>query len=117
MGWTFLAEFFEIARRRRPSDVEALAELGSAYTRLGRYREGLEVDRTLAALVPTNPTVHYNLACSLALCGQAEAALDALERATALGYTDHAHLETDLDLESLRSHARFRELLERLKAL
>jgi Flp pilus assembly protein TadD len=115
LGDGFLVEFLEIARRRRPHDVEALAELGGAYTRLARYAEGLAVDRELVALVPRNPTAHYNLACSLALCGAAREALDELELAVELGYTDAEHLAADDDLARLRTDARFVALLERLR--
>jgi Flp pilus assembly protein TadD len=113
-GLEFLAEFLEIARRHRPENVEALAELGHVYTRLGRYEDGLAVDRLLVGLVPDHPTVHYNLACSLALCGRAAEALDHLETAVRLGYRDGEHLARDEDLRSLRPEPRFRALLAEL---
>ena len=115
-GLAFLAEFLEIALRHRPENVEALAELGHVYTRLGRLAEGLAVDRRLVLLIPENPTVHYNLACSLALCGERERALDELERAIGLGYADPAFLLEDGDLESLRADPRFAALVKRLQA-
>jgi tetratricopeptide (TPR) repeat protein len=113
-GLEFLAEFLETAIRHRPDNVEALAELGHVYTRLGRLGEGLGVDRLLVRLVPDNPTVHYNLACSLALSGAAKEALDALETAVQLGYADADFLVEDGDLESLRAHPRFAALLQKL---
>lgn len=115
-GLAFLAEFLEIALHHRPENVEALAELGHVYTRLGRLAEGLAVDRRLVHLIPENPTVHYNLACSLALCGEREAALDALEQAIGLGYADPAFLLQDRDLESLRAEPRFDALVRKLRA-
>ncbi|MCE9593471.1 MAG: tetratricopeptide repeat protein [Planctomycetes bacterium] len=114
-GLAFLAEFYAAAVRHRPDNLEALAELAHAYTRLGRVAEGLAVDRRLAELEPDNPTVHYNLACSLALADESEAALDALERAVDLGYTDADFLSTDDDLKSVRDDARFVRLVERLR--
>ena len=116
-GLEFLAEFLEISRRRRPADLDVLGELGTVYTRLGRYTEGLAVDRELVARAPDNPTAHYNLACSLSLCGERTAALDALERAVELGYSDGAFLGEDLDLANLREEPRFLSLLERLRAV
>jgi tetratricopeptide (TPR) repeat protein len=115
LGLEFLADFLGRAQRHRPDNLEALAELGAVYTRLGRYREGLAIDRRLVALDPANPTAHYNLACSLALCGEREAALDALEEALKHGYDDAAHLSSDVDLQALRDEARFLALVERLK--
>jgi hypothetical protein len=110
-GLEFLAEFLETAIRHRSDNVEALAELGHVYTRLGQLERGLEVDRILVRLVPDNPTVHYNLACSLALNGASKEALDALEAAVRLGYSDAAFLVEDGDLTSLRQDPRFEALL------
>jgi Flp pilus assembly protein TadD len=114
LGLEFQARFHEIALRHRGEDPEILAELGHALTRLGRYQEGLAVDHRLVARAPDNPTVHYNLACSLCLCGQRAQALDALERSIELGYDDAEHLLGDEDLAELRQDARFQGLVARL---
>ena len=115
-GLEFLAEFLGTAIKHRPDNVEALAELGHVYTRLGRLKEGLEVDRLLVRLVPDNPTVHYNLACSLALSGAPTEALDALETAVRLGYKDADFLVEDGDLASVRKDPRFAALLRKLSS-
>jgi len=115
LGLEFLADILAVERARHPSNLEALAELGHVYTRLGRYAQGLEVDRALAQRCPLNPTAHYNLACSLALLGQTAEALDSLEQAADLGYDDPQQMRADDDLESLRGEHRFRELLKRLE--
>lgn len=115
LGWEFLADFLELARARQPRNVDLLAELGSTYTHLGRYREGLAVDRRVVELAPDNATAHYNLACSLALCDEGDAALDALEQAVERGYDDAAFMASDEDLRSLRAMPRFDELVRRLE--
>jgi hypothetical protein len=115
LGLEFSAEFHSIARKHRPDDLEVLAELGHAFTRLGRISEGLEIDRRLVVLAPENPTVHYNLACSLALAGSGDEALGALEAAVRLGYGDVVHLLRDEDLVSLRELPRFRSLVTSLQ--
>ncbi len=115
-GLEFLADLLQVHVRRHPRSVEALAELGHALTRLGRIPEGLEVDRQLVRLVPDNPTVHYNLACSLALAGHTDESLDALEAAVDLGYDDTQFLREDDDLDTLRGEVRFERLLKRLEA-
>jgi Flp pilus assembly protein TadD len=115
LGAEFLAEFLGRATARHPENLEALAELATTLTRLGRYAEGLEVDERLVKLAPRDPTVHFNLACSLALCGRPEPALDALERSVELGYADVEHLVGDEDLASVRQEERFRTLVERLR--
>lgn len=115
LGHEFLADFLARAVRRHPGDFELLAELAGTLTRLGRFQEGLEADRRLVEMAPANPTVHYNLACSLALVGEAPAALEALEHAVELGYDDADHLLRDEDLSSLHASERFRTLVARLQ--
>lgn len=114
LGLAFMAEFLETAVRHTPENVDALAELGHVYTRLGRFVEGLEVDRRLVGLVPSNPTVHYNLACSLALSGLTDPALASLEEAVQLGYTDGEFMTGDEDLKTLWGTPRFEALVARL---
>ena len=113
-GLEFMARFLEVAIERRPDLTEALAELGHVYTRLGRHNEGLEVDLQLARLHPSNPTVHYNLACSLALLQKKDAALDALEKAADLGYDDADFMVQDDDLSLVREEERFLTLVRRI---
>ena len=115
-GLEFLATFLGVETRRHPRNLEALAELGHALTRLGRIREGLEVDRRLVRLAPDNSTVHYNLACSLCLLDRPVEALDALERSVELGYDDASHLLADEDLSILRDDPRFLDVIRQLSA-
>ena len=115
-GLEFLAELLGVEVDRHPKNLEALAELGHALTRLGRVCEGLEVDRRLVRLAPDNSTVHYNLACSLALLERPDESLDALEQAVELGYDDADHLVADEDLTMLRDEVRFRSIVRRLRA-
>lgn len=116
LGNEFLARFLEVDLARHPDNLDALAELGHAYTRLGRLEEGLAVDERLVRLTPENPAAHYNMACSLALLERPVEALDALERAVERGYDDAPFLLADDDLASLRAQARFRALVARLEA-
>ncbi len=115
LGQEFLLEVLRRETERHPENVEALAELAHVLTRLGRLEEGLATDARLVELAPRNPTVHYNLACSLALLGRFPSALDALEKAVELGYDDLDHLMEDGDLASLRSEERFQRLIEHLR--
>ncbi len=116
IGEEFLAAIYSAATVRQPQNVEALAELGHVYTRLGRYQDGLEVDHKLVAHEPLDPTVRYNLACSQALVGLHDEACATLETALELGYDDLQFLTEDEDLESLRGHPRFEALISRIQA-
>ena len=60
---------------------------------------------------PETPYLWYNLACARAQAGSRGQALDALEKAVALGFTRRELIATDEDLESLRDEARFQALV------
>lgn len=107
--------FFESVLRREPGYSDVIEILGGLYTKAGRIPEGLKMDRKLVRLQPSNPTAHYNLACSLALTRQKSAALKSLREAIALGYSDFEWMSQDPDLESLKQHPHFLALLEQLK--
>jgi hypothetical protein len=74
-------------------------------------RRALEIDQRLVALLPNDFLARYNLACSLALAGRPDEAIDSLSSAILLGSADLAHLEVDPDLDSLRERPDFRALL------
>jgi Zn-dependent protease len=59
--------------------------------------------------------VAYDLACSHARAGQADAALEWLERAAKLGFVDGALLDTDPDLRTLHGDPRYERLRDRLR--
>ena len=111
----YLRAFLERTGPAHPLYRGALAELAQALTEVGALEDGLAADRELARLDPENPTVHYNVACSLALLGRPDAALEALEHAVTLGYDDPEHLAADEDLLSLREEGRFVALVRRLR--
>jgi len=95
---------------REPDNLEVLATLAEACTRLRRYRRGLELDRRLVARDPREPLFRYNLACSLSLTGDLAAACDELLIAIDRGYRDFEHMERDPDLRRLRADALFQRV-------
>lgn len=109
-------DFLEKVMKRVPSDVDVLEALGDLYTRVGRYEDGLAVDRKLVELEPGDMTIWYNYGCSLALLKHREEALKALHRAIELGYSDHEWMSSDSDLQSLRDDKDFKTLLKRMAA-
>jgi len=115
LGQEFLVDFYEVVTARQPENLEALAELAQAHTRLGQWERGLELDRRLARIMPEDPTIRYNLSCSLALTNRTLEALEALEEAVALGYDDVEYLLSDPDMEPLKDEPRFVELVRRLR--
>ncbi len=109
--------FIEGILKREPGYVEALQIIGDAYTRRGRYADGLRVDEQLARICPDNALVHYNLACSYSLLDQCDDAGLAMERSLNLGYRDFKWIAIDPDLRNLRKHAIYRQIRAKVRTL
>ena len=109
----FEITFYERLVSGKQNFADALIPLANAYTRVGLYEKGLEIDKRLAKLKPNDETIHYNLACSYSLLGITDKALEALEKSFQLGYRDLNHLRKDKDLNNLKNDARFAKLLEK----
>jgi TolB-like protein/Tfp pilus assembly protein PilF len=100
--------------RLQPDDARALYMGANGLVALGETERGLEwADRALA-LDPEDPMLLYNIACIKAMAGARNAALDCLERAVAAGLRHRGWLEHDSNLDPVRSHPRFRALMDRL---
>jgi len=103
--------FLEKVSKRLPDDLEVLYALAELYTKTGHFKEGLAIDEKLSRKNPSDPTVWYNLGCSLALTNQKDAAFEALAKAVELGYCDYDWMKQDSDLNSLHGDPRFESLL------
>ena len=111
----FEIQFYEQLCRRLPKDVRVLSLLAQLYTMNRQYDAGLKLDRKLVRLCPEDPTVHYNLACSLALKQRYADALKVLKVAVALGYRSIDWMLQDADLQGLHSKQKFRDWLVQLR--
>ncbi|MEP6662104.1 MAG: hypothetical protein ABJC04_00445 [Verrucomicrobiota bacterium] len=109
--------FLEGIIRRDADYVEALQILGDAYTRRGKFSDGLNVDEQLSRLRPDDFLVHYNLACSYSLMEDFERASRALERALELGYRDFKWIAKDPDLKKLRGDSRYQRIEQMVREL
>jgi tetratricopeptide (TPR) repeat protein len=109
--------FLEGLTRRAPDYVEALQMLGDHYTRKGDHPQSLQVDQRLSDLLPKNPVVFYNLACSYSLNGDFSQAITALDQALDLGYRDFRWLSRDPDLRPLRKHPLFRPIEDKIRKM
>jgi len=107
----FDIDFFEKLLARNGDSVEVLRTLGELVAKKGDVCRALQIDQRLVSLLPDDFLARYNLACSLALAGRPDEAVDSLSSAILLGYDDLAHLEVDPDLDSLRERPDFRALL------
>ena len=80
----FELDFFAGVLERHGGYVDVLRAHGNNLTLKGRYPEGLEIDKRLIQLRPTDALAHYNLACSFALLKKPDLALKTLRRAVEL---------------------------------
>ncbi len=88
--------------------------LGYAYAMAGQRPAAEAVLAELTALLPTQQGSHYFIAMVQTGLGNAEAALTALELACEERVSMLVHLPTEPMLDSLRSEARFAELIRRV---
>ena len=107
----FDIEFFERILARKQNSVEVLRILAELVSKKGDLNRAVDYDRRLVELEPDDFLARYNLACSFARAGRSDEAIDALSRSILLGYDDIDHMETDPDLESIRTHPDFLALL------
>jgi len=109
----FELEFVGKILERDPFYADALRVHANNLAAKGQYTRALQLDRRLVRLLPDRAIPWYNLACSYAVLGMTEPAVDALQRALELGYRHIDHLRRDPDLKSLRHDPRFLRLLRR----
>ena len=107
--------FYNGLLEKNPNFAEALIALGELYTNIGMYKEGLIVDEKLVQLRPSDPVVHYNLACSYSLMNDVDKAYRSVKKAINCGYSDFDHIRQDGDLSNLWKDQRFQEYLARIK--
>lgn len=77
------------------------------------YKAMESVSRRATALLPDDPTWHYNLACALSRQKKFAGASTMLGKAISLGFSNTEMLETDEDLAELRARPGFRRYIEK----
>jgi adenylate cyclase len=97
-----------------PDDSAAYDHGSGVLAMLGRKDESRRFSERAVALRPDDPQTHYNAACTAMLSGDHEAALDLLERAIDLGWSNARWLMNDNDLVPLHHHPRFKQIVARL---
>jgi adenylate cyclase len=102
--------------QRRPDDVRALL-LGSVQAAHEGNAERARAlgDRALAAR-PDDFSTAYNVACTYAILGDHDRAIELLDRAVRHGRGNLGWIERDTDFASLRGDARFQAIVGRLRA-
>ncbi|HUE79058.1 MAG TPA: TIR domain-containing protein [Sphingomicrobium sp.] len=108
----------QAALSHEPTNGAAIAVGASALAMFGEKDRAREWVQRGLLLDPDNLSMRYNLACALVMeLDDKEAALDALQPYFDLVMSSiHVkHLEADPDMDSLRDHPRFKEMLEKTR--
>jgi ketosteroid isomerase-like protein len=97
-----------------PENAFAWNRLGTSQVQQKKYADAVKSLERAVAIGGGGPVDYYNLACAHALSGDADQALDNVERAIGAGLRRREQYETDPDLASLRELPRFRALMDAL---
>ena len=108
----------EAAVAERPDDADALAFGAGLLAALGESDRTRDWAERASIIEPDDFYMHYNIACAFAILGEAELAMDRLERI--MGPSTLRSLQEymlhDSDLDVLRDHPRFADILKKLGA-
>jgi TolB-like protein/Flp pilus assembly protein TadD len=97
-----------------PDDTRALTLGAAALASLGQPERAVEWANRALAMDPTDSGVLYNVACTYALGGLKDQALETLERAIENGFGHREWLDHDETLSAVRGDPRFQALRKRI---
>jgi adenylate cyclase len=97
-----------------PDDGRALTFGAYALVEQGQPDRAREWSERALDADRDEPAIMYNVACTYSLLGEADKAIELLDRAIQQGYGHRAWLSHDPDLAPLREDPRFQQLLDRL---
>ena len=94
-----------------PDDARALYFGAIGLARLEDRERSLEWAARAQAMEPDEPQVLYNVACVYTLLGEADRAVDCLEKSATHGWVQREWMAHDPDLAPLHGHPRFEALV------
>lgn len=110
--WQDAGALWERLAQMNPVNGRFPSQAALAFYNAKDYRKSIaayEKQIELKHGIPANAA--YNIACDYALLGDKEEAIKWLEKSFAMGFADLQGAQTDADLESIRTDARYRNLV------
>lgn len=101
---------------RYPDEPSILNALASALIKKGDLPGALEVYGKILRVRPDDAATLYNISCAYALNGVNDKACLYLEKAAGCGYYDWRQIESDSDLDGIRSESVYNRLVDALKS-
>src|SRR5215510_5755404 len=99
----------------QPDDARAYVLGAGAFARLGEAECAKQWAERAMSLAPDDDAILYNAGCALAVVGEEDRALNALQRAIGAGLAGGDWIPQDPDWERLRDHPRFQTLVQQLR--
>jgi len=93
----------------------AYANRAVAYMQQRKYNKALDDLKQAESINPSDKLIHYNYVALYSLQNQLDRALDSLDRALERGFNNYDALRNDPDLNNVRAHPEFRNVLEKYK--
>lgn len=113
--WGNAIKAYQAITAESPKNGQAWNRLGSAYHSLGQYQQAVEA-LLKAEAIGHNPVVMYNLACAYARLNNKDKAFEWLSQSVQRGFRQVSTFEGDDDLAGLRADARYKTLVESVRA-
>lgn len=109
--WASAAKAYEVITRLEPSNAGAWSRRGLALHSLGKHAEAIAAFERSVEINNQQPLTLFNLARAYARLDDKSKAFISLTKALDAGYSQAQALETESDLASLRTDARFKPLV------
>lgn len=114
--WKEAAGAYEVLADKEQDNVLYWSRLAYARQRLEDFPGAVRAyEKVLGLSKQGNSTMLYNLACAYARMNRKAKALEALNEAATAGFNQPNFLETDTDLENIRSETAFKAILARVQ--
>lgn len=108
--WPSAAKAFQEIVASQPKNSRAWMFLGAALHQQKKFDQAISAFEKADALGFASGRARFNIARALARMNKTDDSLNWLEKATEAGFSQMQALESEPDLASLRSHARFSEI-------